>query len=161
MLRRPPGSTRTDKLFPYTTLFRSRCQHRGARQTKCFPACVRKSNLIGCPLHCEPEAIVKPRHLAPLNALRTFEAAARCRSFQAAAAQLFVTPAAVSHQVKRLEAYLGVELFQRGHRSVGLTTAGEALATSLSELFGQLDMALDRVTAPTAERKSTRLNSSH
>src|SRR3546814_3541420 len=88
-----------------------RCQHRRSRQTKCFPACVRKNNLIGCPQHCEPEAIVKPRHLAPLNALRTFEAAARCRSFQAAAAQLFVSPAAVSHQVKRLEAYLGVELF--------------------------------------------------
>lgn len=93
---------------------------------------------------------MKPRHLAPLNALRAFEVAARCRSFQAAAAQLFVTPAAVSHQVKRLEAYLEVELFQRGHRSVELTTEGEALAASLSELFGQLDLALDRTTAPTA-----------
>ena len=93
---------------------------------------------------------MKPRHPAPLTALRAFEAAARCSSFQAAAAQLFVTPAAVSHQVKRLEAYLGVELFQRGHRSVELTAEGEALATSLSELFGLLDLALDRVTAPTA-----------
>lgn len=93
---------------------------------------------------------MKPRHLAPLNALRAFEAAARCLSFQAAASQLFVTPAAVSHQVKRLEAYLGVELFQRGHRSVELTTEGKALATSLGELFGLLDLALDRATAPTA-----------
>ena len=93
---------------------------------------------------------MKPRHPAPLNALRAFEAAARCSSFQAAAAQLFVTPAAVSHQVKRLEAYLGVELFQRGHRSIELTSEGEALATSLSQLFGLLDLALDRVTAPTA-----------
>ena len=41
---------------------------------------------------------MKPRHPAPLNALRAFEAAARCLSFQDAAAQLFVTPAAVSHQ---------------------------------------------------------------
>lgn len=93
---------------------------------------------------------MKPRHPAPLNALRAFEAAARCRSFQAAAAQLFVTPAAISHQVKHLEAYLGVKLFHRGHRSVELTVEGEALATSLGELFGLLDLALDRTIAPTA-----------
>lgn len=93
---------------------------------------------------------MKPRHPAPLNALRAFEAAARCFSFQAAAAQLFVTPAAVSHQVKHLEAYLGVKLFARGHRSVELTAEGEALAASLSELFGLLDLALDRATAPAA-----------
>lgn len=93
---------------------------------------------------------MKPRHPAPLNALRAFEAAARCRSFQAAAGQLFVTPAAVSHQVKHLEAYLGVKLFHRGHRAVELTAEGQALAASLSELFGQLDLALDRATAPAA-----------
>jgi LysR family glycine cleavage system transcriptional activator len=92
---------------------------------------------------------VKSRRPAPLNALRAFEAAARCLSFQAAAAQLFVTPAAVSHQVKHLEAYLGVKLFQRGNRSIELTAEGEALAASLSELFGLLDLALDRATAPT------------
>ncbi|MCD9032953.1 transcriptional regulator GcvA [Luteimonas sp. Y-2-2-4F] len=91
---------------------------------------------------------MKPRHSVPLNALRAFEAAARCLSFQAAAGQLFVTPAAVSHQVKRLEAYLGVTLFQRGHRAVALTAEGEALAASLGELFGQLDLALDRAVAP-------------
>jgi LysR family glycine cleavage system transcriptional activator len=70
-------------------------------------------------------------------------------SFQAAAAQLFVTPAAVSHQVKHLEAYLGVKLFHRGNRVVELTAEGKALAASLSELFGLLDLALDRATAPT------------
>lgn len=95
------------------------------------------------------EATVKPRHSAPLNALRAFEAAARCLSFQGAAAQLFVTPAAVSHQVKHLEAYLGVKLFQRGHRSVELTADGQALAASLGEVFGLLDLALDRALAPT------------
>jgi LysR family transcriptional regulator, glycine cleavage system transcriptional activator len=93
---------------------------------------------------------VKPRHPVPLNALRAFEVAARCLSFQAAARQLFVTPAAVSHQVKHLEAHLGVKLFHRGNRSVELTTEGEKLAASLSELFGLLDLALDRATAPTA-----------
>lgn len=93
---------------------------------------------------------MKSRRPPPLNALRAFEAAARLLSFQAAAAQLFVTPAAVSHQVKHLEAYLGVKLFRRGNRSVELTAEGKALAASLSELFGQLDLALDRATAPTA-----------
>lgn len=93
---------------------------------------------------------MKPRHPAPLNALRAFEAAARQLSFQAAAAELFVTPAAVSHQVKRLEAYLDVELFHRGHRSVELTTEGKALAISLGELFGLLNLALDRATTRTA-----------
>jgi LysR family glycine cleavage system transcriptional activator len=91
---------------------------------------------------------MKPRHPAPLNALRAFEAAARSLSFQAAASQLFVTPAAVSHQVKHLEDYLGVKLFHRGHRSVELTAAGRTLASSLSELFGQLDLALDQAIAP-------------
>lgn len=90
---------------------------------------------------------MKRRHPAPLNALRAFEAAARSLSFQAAAGELFVTPAAISHQVKRLEAYLGVKLFHRGHRSVELTGEGEALAASLGELFGRLDTALDQITA--------------
>ncbi|SFK47233.1 LysR family transcriptional regulator, glycine cleavage system transcriptional activator [Lysobacter sp. cf310] len=97
----------------------------------------------------QPEAPVKSRHPAPLNALRAFEAAARCLSFQGAAAQLFVTPAAVSHQVKHLEAYLGCKLFHRGHRSVELTPEGATLAASLGEVFGQLDLALDRAMAPT------------
>jgi LysR family glycine cleavage system transcriptional activator len=91
---------------------------------------------------------VKSRRPAPLNALRAFEAAARCLSFQAAATQLFVTPAAVSHQVKHLEAYLGVKLFHRGNRSVELTDEGKVLSASLSELFGLLDLALNRATAP-------------
>ena len=90
---------------------------------------------------------MKPRHPVPLNALRAFEAAARHLSFQAAAAQLFVTPAAVSHQVKRLEAYLGLTLFHRGHRAVELTVEGSALAASLADVFALLDLALDRATA--------------
>src|SRR5690606_35421227 len=68
-------------------------------------------------------------------------------SCNAAAQQLFVTPAAISHQVKHLEDYLGVKLFHRSNRSVELTGEGRALATSLGELFGQLDLALDRATS--------------
>ena len=93
---------------------------------------------------------MKHRRPAPLNALRAFEAAARCLSFQAAAEQLFVSPAAISHQVRNLEAYLGVKLFHRGNRSIGLTTEGQALAASLAELFGLIDLALDRTIASNA-----------
>ena len=93
---------------------------------------------------------MKPRHPAPLNALRAFEAAARHLSFQAAAAELFVTPAAVSHQVKRLEVHLGLTLFHRGHRVVELSEQGATLAASLGEVFARLDLALDRATAPSA-----------
>lgn len=99
------------------------------------------------PRSWSPRTPVKPRHPAPLNALRTFEAAARHLSFNTAARQLFVTPAAVSHQVKHLEAYLGVALFQRNHRSVALTPEGQALAATVGELLGQLDLAIDRAMA--------------
>ena len=53
------------------------------------------------------------QHLPPLNALRAFEAVARAMSFQAAARELSVTPAAVSYQVRQLEEHLGLELFHR------------------------------------------------
>ena len=51
--------------------------------------------------------------LPPLNALRAFEAAARHLSFTKAAAELHVTQAAISHQIKTLEEHLGMPLFQR------------------------------------------------
>src|SRR3546814_486198 len=80
----------------------------------------------------------------PLNALKAFEAAARHLSLVQAAAELHVTPAAVSHQVKRLEDFLGTALFVRGHRSVKLTSAGVDLAGELGTLFLQLDHAIDK-----------------
>ncbi|MEX1034918.1 MAG: transcriptional regulator GcvA [Sneathiella sp.] len=61
----------------------------------------------------------------PLKALRSFEAAARHLSFSKAAEELFVTPAAVSHQVKALEDWLGVTLFKRLNRAVILTNEGQ------------------------------------
>ncbi|HEY0917384.1 MAG TPA: LysR family transcriptional regulator [Solimonas sp.] len=64
--------------------------------------------------------------LPPLNALRAFEAVARHRSFRRAADELFVTPAAVTHQIKALEEQLGVELFRRLPRGVDLTPAANA-----------------------------------
>lgn len=79
----------------------------------------------------------------PLIAARSFEAAARHKSFLKAADELNVTPTAVSHQVKKLEEYLGQALFVRLNRAVELTAAGAALASTLKELFASLDEALD------------------
>lgn len=85
------------------------------------------------------------RHTPPLVALRAFEAAARLLSFALAAEELSVTPAAISHQVKRLEEHLGIRLFERQHRNVVLTEPGNALAKKLTAIFIDLDSALDAV----------------
>ena len=74
-----------------------------------------------------------PRRLPPLNALRAFEAAGRRASMAAAADELSVTPAAISHQIKALEDYFGIALFHRAVRSVRLTDSGAALLPYLSE----------------------------
>ena len=65
--------------------------------------------------------------MPPLNALRTFEAAARHLSFTKAAAELFVTQAAVSRQIRLLEQNLGRSLFTRAHRAVRLTPEGRGV----------------------------------
>ncbi|MFA7431924.1 MAG: transcriptional regulator GcvA [Rhodospirillaceae bacterium] len=85
------------------------------------------------------------RRLPPLNALRAFEAAARHGSFVAAADELAVTPAAISHQVKGLEDALGVALFRRSHRAVTLTREGRRLLPGLSDGFGQIEAAVAAV----------------
>lgn len=78
------------------------------------------------------------RHL-PLNALRSFDAAARHLSFAGAAGELGVTPAAVSVQVRRLEEWVGAPLFLRGHRSIALSATGERLAPRLTALFSEME----------------------
>ncbi len=78
------------------------------------------------------------RRLPPLNALRAFEAAGRHLSFSKAAAELNVTPAAVSQQVKTLEDYLGVRLFRRLNRALLLTDAGQFSLPAVSEGFDRL-----------------------
>lgn len=75
----------------------------------------------------------------PLNGLRAFEAAARHLSFTRAADELCVTQAAVSHQIKGLEARLGVSLFRRSNRKLVLTDEGVALAPTLFEAFGAIN----------------------
>ena len=87
------------------------------------------------------------RKLPPLNALRAFEAAARHLSVTKAAAELNVTPAAVSHQVKALEEQLGVTLFRRLNRALMLTDAGQLFLPGLRDGFDRLAEAADKVRA--------------
>ena len=82
-----------------------------------------------------------PDRLPPLTALRAFEAAARHMSFAMAAAELNVTPAALSFQIKSLEEHFGAPLFIRRNRAVDLTEAGRALAPGTREAFQSLSLA--------------------
>ena len=79
------------------------------------------------------------KRLPPLNALRTFEAAARHQSFKAAGDELCVSHSAVSHQIKKLEQYLGIELFVRVARGVELSRAG-------SDYYPTIRAAFDRIS---------------
>src|SRR5262249_20068442 len=85
--------------------------------------------------------------LPPLNALKAFESVARHGSVKRAAAELSVTPAAVSHQIKALEDYLGVQLFLRHNRAVELTEAARAALPKLTEGFDNLAQAVERLRA--------------
>ncbi len=87
------------------------------------------------------------RRLPPLNALKMFEASARNLSFSGASEELFVTPSAVSHQVKTLENFLGVELFHRSNRKVTLTPQGEQYLASVKHAFDEIEMATQRLSA--------------
>ena len=87
------------------------------------------------------------RKLPPLNALRAFEAAARHLSVSKAAQELNVTPAAVSHQVKGLEEFLGLALFRRLNRALMLTDAGQIILPGLTDGFDSLAQAVEKLAA--------------
>ena len=76
--------------------------------------------------------------LPPLRSVQAFEAASRHLSFKAAAGELHVTPTAISHRIKALEAHLGVDLFHRLPRALKLTAAGEAYAPHVRQAFEKL-----------------------
>lgn len=96
-----------------------------------------------------------PRRLPPLSALRAFEAAARLLSFRRAAAELAVTPTAISHQVRRLEALLGVRLFERHTRRVSLTPVGRELYPHLRDSFDAMARAFADLVHRDARRPLT------
>lgn len=84
--------------------------------------------------------------------LRAFEAAARLQSFSSAAHELHLTPSAISHQVRELEATFGRQLFVRSHRRVELTAEGRRLLESLTRVLDALEACCAEVTlAPSGE----------
>ena len=85
------------------------------------------------------------RRLPSLNALRAFEAAARHESFTQAAQELCVTQGAVSHQVKALEDELGCRLFNREHRRLVITSAGQSYLTIVRDAFDRLALGTENL----------------
>ena len=85
------------------------------------------------------------RRLPPLNALRAFEAAARHESFTRAAEELCVTQGAVSHQVKALEAELGVKLFNRERQRLIITEAGREYLVVLRDALDRISLGTERL----------------
>jgi len=87
------------------------------------------------------------RRLPPLAAVRAFEAAARHENFTAAAAELGMTQAAVSYQIRLLEERVGAPLFRRERRRVILTEAGRRASAAVSRAFDTLDEAFAELRA--------------
>lgn len=86
-----------------------------------------------------------PRRLPPLNALKAFEAAARHESFTRAAEELCVTQGAVSHQVKALEAELGLKLFHREPQRLVITAAGRDYLIVVRDALDRIATGTDRL----------------
>ncbi len=85
------------------------------------------------------------RRLPPLNSLKSFEAAGRLLSFTDAARELNVTQAAISHQIKVIEEFLGVALFERQPRRLALTEPGKRLLPEVTEAFDRVSGAIGAI----------------
>lgn len=92
------------------------------------------------------------KSLPSLSALRAFDAAAACMSFSGAARSLNVTPAAISQQVRVLEAELGLVLVRREGRGIALTEHGNQLARSLAEGFGAISRGIESLRETERDR---------
>jgi LysR family glycine cleavage system transcriptional activator len=86
--------------------------------------------------------------LPPLHALRSFHAAARLGRFRDAAGALGLSESAVSHQVKKLEAFLGVALFERSGNAVALTPAGRRYFDAVDPAFAAIRGATEEIRGP-------------
>ena len=82
----------------------------------------------------------------PVTQLRIFEAAGRRSSLQAAAAELHLTPSAVSHAIRKMEQALGVVLFERSGRNLSLSAEGEALMRHVGPAFAELRQGIELVS---------------
>lgn len=81
--------------------------------------------------------------IPPLSSLQAFEAVARRKSFSLAAAELHLTPSAISHQVAKLEDLFGLRLFERSTRGVELTLAGQGYLQRVASALGAINSATD------------------
>ena len=98
------------------------------------------------------------KSMPPLNALHAFEAAARHLSLTKAAQELHVTAGALSHQIRGLEEFLGVKLFERHVRSIALTAAGNLLFPGLQTGFVHIR---DAVSGLSNAKSRTRARDQH
>lgn len=108
-----------------------------------FHVAVQQTSLCNATIKLCLFIVLMSYRLPPLSALRAFEAAARHLSFKRAAVELFVTPAAVSQQIKALEVYLDTPLFRRLPRSLELTEAGVAMLPKMTEGLACLAAAVE------------------
>ncbi len=106
------------------------------RKIGCQPACFKRFLLAG--IRQKIYLVLTMPTLPPLNALRAFEATARHLSMKRAGEELGVTPGAVSQLVRLLEQRVAVPLFERSHRRLRLTEAGQAYAAPLRHAFRQI-----------------------
>jgi len=95
------------------------------------------------------------KRLPPLNSLKALESAARFLSFTKAANELFVTQAAISHQIKILEDFLGVELFKRKNRALELTEFGKAYYVDITKILHRLVEATDKLLSLKSDKHLT------
>ncbi len=92
------------------------------------------------------------KRLPPLNSLKAFECSARHLSFTKAAEELCVTQAAISHQIKLLEDFLGMPLFYRKNRTLELTETGVHYFADISKIFNRLTEATKKILTQNNDR---------
>src|SRR5579859_5999465 len=103
----------------------------------------------------------KSNALPSLDLLRGFEAAARHLSFTKAGEELFLTHSAVSLQMKELEEQLGVPLFQRRHRALALTDAGQQFYAAAAQVIATMRAATERLRSQSGRRRPLSVTTTH
>ncbi|MFJ2989196.1 transcriptional regulator GcvA [Collimonas sp. NPDC087041] len=95
------------------------------------------------------------RKLPNLSALRAFEAAARSDSFSRAAEEIFVTPGAISHQIRALELELGVPLFMRNGKRITITAQGQRFAAIIRKSLNEIAIAAEALKLDATQKRIT------
>jgi LysR family transcriptional regulator, glycine cleavage system transcriptional activator len=125
--------------------------------TECYETlCVAANSFWYCAaiakLNTGRAAVSTSQNLSHLNALRTFEVVARHNSVRKAAKELGVTQAAVSHQIKKIEEYFGVSLFNRADGRFSPTPTATSILPKLQEGFESLSFAVQQLRAEKGRR---------